>query len=42
MTPTQEPVKEFKTADRAHTSLLAAVEKRTLIWIAQRLPAWVR
>ena len=36
MTPT-----EFKTADRAQTSLLTAVEKRTLIWIAQRLPAWV-
>jgi len=32
---------EFKTADRAHTSLLAAAEKRTLIWIAQRLPGWV-
>ena len=36
MTPT-----EFKTADRAHTSFLAAAEKRTLIWIAQRLPLWV-
>ena len=32
---------EFKTADRAHTSLLAAAEKRTLIWIATRLPGWV-
>ena len=32
---------EFKTADRSHTSLLAAAEKRTLIWIASRLPAWV-
>ncbi len=32
---------EFKTADRSHTSLLAEVEKRTLIWIAQRLPAGV-
>jgi phosphatidylglycerophosphate synthase len=32
---------EFKTADRAHTSFLAAAEKRTLIWIATRLPDWV-
>lgn len=35
------PTTEFKTADRAHTSLLAAVEKRTLIRIATRLPGWV-
>jgi phosphatidylglycerophosphate synthase len=45
MTPTIEaPPKAsnaFKTADRAHTSFLAAVEKRTLVWIATRLPAWV-
>jgi phosphatidylglycerophosphate synthase len=26
---------------RIHTSLLAEVEKRCLIWIARRLPAWV-
>ena len=32
---------EFKTANRSHTSLLADVEKRTLIWIATRLPARV-
>jgi len=32
---------EFKTADRAHTSVLAAAEKRTLIWLATRLPGWV-
>ncbi len=31
----------FKSAPRAHTSVLAAAEKRTLIWIAQRLPDWV-
>src|SRR5580704_4947937 len=31
----------FKQADRSNTSLLAASEKRTLIWIAERLPAWV-
>ena len=31
----------FQPAVRAHTSLLADAEKRALIWIAQRLPAWV-
>jgi archaetidylinositol phosphate synthase len=31
----------FKPADRSHTSFLAAVEKRTLLWIAKRLPARV-
>ena len=31
----------FKTAERSHTSFLASVEKRTLIRIAQNLPAWV-
>jgi archaetidylinositol phosphate synthase len=41
MTPAKELATEFKTADRAHTSLLAAAEKRTLIWIATRLPARV-
>jgi phosphatidylglycerophosphate synthase len=35
------PTTEFKTAARAHTSFLAAAEKRTLIWIAHRLPAIV-
>ena len=31
----------YKEAVRVHTSVLAAVEKRCLIWMAQRLPAWV-
>jgi archaetidylinositol phosphate synthase len=31
----------FKPAARAHTSFLATIEKRTLIWIATRLPQWV-
>jgi phosphatidylglycerophosphate synthase len=31
----------FKPSQRSHTSLLAAAEKRALIWIARRLPAWV-
>lgn len=29
---------DFQPADRAHTSALAAVEKRTLIWLAERMP----
>jgi archaetidylinositol phosphate synthase len=35
------PATAFKPADRSHTSFLAAAEKRSLIWMAQRLPAWV-
>ena len=35
------PVTEFKQAEREHTSFLAALEKKTLIGIAKRLPAWV-
>jgi archaetidylinositol phosphate synthase len=35
------PPTAFKNADREHTSVLANIEKRTLIHIAQRLPAWV-
>ncbi|HXP87877.1 MAG TPA: CDP-alcohol phosphatidyltransferase family protein [Bryobacteraceae bacterium] len=31
----------FKSAERAHTSFLAAAERRVLLWIATRLPAWV-
>jgi archaetidylinositol phosphate synthase len=26
---------------RVHTSLLAAVERRALVWMAERLPAWI-
>ncbi len=26
---------------RVHGSLLAAVEKRALVWMAERLPRWV-
>ena len=32
---------EYREAKRVHTSLLAAVEKRCLIWMAQRLPSSV-
>ena len=39
MAPTETSV--FKPAERNHTSFLATAEKRALIWIATRLPAWV-
>jgi len=31
----------FQEAARTQTSLLAAVEKRTLIWFAHHMPAWI-
>lgn len=31
----------FKAAERAQLSFLARAEKHTLIWIAQRMPAWI-
>jgi len=31
----------FQTAVREHTSILAAGEKRTLVWMAERLPMWL-
>lgn len=31
----------FRTAKRVHTSVLAAIERRALIWIAERTPAWI-
>jgi phosphatidylglycerophosphate synthase len=31
----------FKQATRVHGSFLATAEKRALIWIAERMPAWV-
>lgn len=34
-------VATFQPAAREHTSLLADHEKRALIWIAERLPAWI-
>jgi phosphatidylglycerophosphate synthase len=33
---------EFRDAARIQQSLLAAVEKRCLVWLARRLPAWVK
>ena len=31
----------FKDAERKQLSLLASMEKKTLIWLAHRLPSWV-
>jgi archaetidylinositol phosphate synthase len=31
----------FRQAIRVHGSLLAAVEKRVLVWMAERMPSWV-
>lgn len=33
--------REFKDAKRVQQSLLAPVEKKTLIWLAERTPAWI-
>jgi phosphatidylglycerophosphate synthase len=35
------PNNQYREAKRVHTSVLAAAEKRCLIWIASRLPGWV-
>lgn len=32
---------EFRQASREHTSFLAAAEKRALLWLAARMPAWL-
>ena len=32
---------EFKQSNRIQTSLLGAVEKRVLVWLAERMPKWV-
>ncbi len=32
---------EFRTAERAHASILAQREQRLLLWLAERMPAWV-
>src|SRR6185369_4737790 len=32
---------EFREAGRSLTSILAPLEKRTLLWLAARLPLWV-
>lgn len=35
------PQESFKNASRQQESLLAPLEKRTLVWLAHRMPAWV-
>jgi archaetidylinositol phosphate synthase len=35
------PDNQFHDASRAQLSMLAAVEKRVLIWLAQRTPPWI-
>jgi archaetidylinositol phosphate synthase len=35
------PGSDFRSAERLHHSALASVEKRVLIWLANRMPAWV-
>ena len=35
------PTQTFKDAERKQLSMLAAVEKKTLIWLAHRMPPWV-
>jgi archaetidylinositol phosphate synthase len=32
---------EFQPAQRSHRSLLASSEKRLLLWLAARMPAWI-
>jgi len=36
-----QPPKQFKDAQRAQVSMLSSLEKRTLIWLAHCMPAWV-
>jgi archaetidylinositol phosphate synthase len=39
--PSSPAPKQFKEADRAQVSMLSGLEKRTLIWLAERMPASV-
>jgi archaetidylinositol phosphate synthase len=36
-----QSVNEFRPAEREHRSVLSSLEKKVLIWLAQRMPAWV-
>jgi archaetidylinositol phosphate synthase len=36
-----ESENEFRAAEREHHSLLSSIEKKALLWLAQRLPAWI-
>src|SRR5258706_5187643 len=35
------PANDFRPAERLHHSALASVEKRVLVWLANRMPVWV-
>ena len=35
------PMAQFQSATRIHTSFLAPLEKRVLIWMAERMPGWM-
>ena len=39
--PLSQPHAEFQNATRCQESLLAGLEKRCLLWLAHRMPAWV-
>src|SRR6266849_5227284 len=36
-----QPDSEFRSADRSNGSVLALLERKALIWMAQRMPVWV-
>jgi archaetidylinositol phosphate synthase len=36
-----KPASEFRPAERLHHSALACIEKKALIWLANRMPDWV-
>lgn len=36
-----EPPATYREARREHASLTAAVEKKVLVWMAERLPSWI-
>lgn len=39
--PTGEKTAAYREARREHKSLTAAVEKKALVWMAERLPPWI-
>ena len=38
---TQAQAPAFRDAERKQLSMLASAEKKTLVWLAERMPAWV-
>jgi archaetidylinositol phosphate synthase len=41
MSIVQQRKEPFQQAEREHTSFLAPIEKKALIWMAQRTPRWI-